>query len=114
MDSFKKRELFLLDKAIKTAREFASVDKSINNAQIVYSLACLQWLFTQEYRSEDSPYYVSKKRYEADLKRIAALEAGIAEGAYKAQAVQAVSEAKEHLSLIAEYRIRNNKKCRVF
>lgn len=115
MDKFKKRELFLFNKAINTARAFAGIStEAPSNYQIVYRLACLQWEFAQEYRSESSSYYVSKASYTAAQKRIDTLEAGITEGVYKAQAVQAAADAREYLSLIAEYRIRNNKKCRVF
>lgn len=72
------------------------------------------WVFAQEYRSESSNYYVSRKRYNADVQRIDLLEAEITEGAYKAQVIQAVSEAREYLSLVAEYRIKENRKCRVY
>lgn len=115
VDKFKKREIYLFNKAVQRAKELASITTEAPiNMQISYRLACLQWDLAQEYRSEDAPYYVSRKRYEADLRRIDALAAEISEGAYKAQAVQAAAEAKEYLSLIAEYRIRNHKKNRVF
>lgn len=70
------------------------------------------WEFAQEYRSESSNYYVSRKRYEASVKRVDLLEAEITEGSYKELTVEAVSEAREYLRLVAEYRIRE--KCRVY
>lgn len=115
MDSFRKREYILLNRAIQRAEALACVTKDApQNMQIAYRAACLVWVFAQGYRSESSNYYVSRKRYNADVQRIALLEAEITEGAYKAQVIQAVSEAREYLSLVAEYRIRENRKCRVF
>ena len=115
MDKFKQRELYLHDKALKTSHELLPIYKGASvNIKITFELIRLQLIFNQKYRVESKYYYVSKKDYNADLHKIEYLEAGIVEGPYKAQAVQAVAETKEYLSLIAEYRIRNNKKCRVY
>jgi hypothetical protein len=57
---------------------------------------------------------VSKKSYEEDLARIGSLESKIIEADYKAEALEAVAEAKEFLELIAGYRVRVNTKTRVY
>lgn len=111
----KRREIYLFNKAQKDAQRLASITtEAPHNKQVAYKAACLVWELAQEYRSEDSPHYVSKKRYEGSLRRVQALEDEIQSGAYKPQAEIAVSEAREYLKLVAEYRIRDNKKCRVF
>lgn len=49
---------------------------------------------------------MSRKRYEASVQKVDLLEAEITEGSYKELAVEVVSETREYLSLVAEYRIR--------
>jgi hypothetical protein len=111
----KRRELYLFNKAQREAKRLASITtEAPHNEQVLYKAFCLIWELAQEYRSEDSPHYVSKKRYEKSLERVQALEGEIQSGAFKPQAEIAVAEAREYLSLVAEYRIRDNKKCRVF
>lgn len=111
----KRRELELFHKAQREAKRLASITtEAPHNKQIAYKAACLVWELAQEYRSEASPYYVSRAKYEGSLRRVQALEDEIQSGAYKPQAEIAVAEAREYLSLVAEYRIRDNKKCRVF
>ena len=113
MNNFRKKELMILNKSIQRAKELASITtEDPQNKQTAYKAACLVWKLAQEYRSERSNYYVSRKRYEASVKRIDLLEAEITEGSYKELAVEAVSEAREYLRLVAEYRIRE--KCRVY
>lgn len=113
MNSFRKREIMLFNRSIQRAKDLASVTtEDPQNKQTAYKAACLVWEFAQEYRSESSNYYVSRKHYEASVKRIELLEAEIIEGSYKELAVEAVSEAREYLSLVAEYRIRE--KSRVY
>lgn len=115
MNSFRKREIVLFNKAIQRAKDLASVTtEDPQNKQTAYKAACLVWGFAQQYRSENSNYYVSRKCYGASIKRIDLLEAEIIESSYKELAVEAVSEAREYLSLVAEYRIREKRKCRVY
>lgn len=107
MNSFRKRELILFNKSIQRAKDLASITtEDPQNKQTAYKAACLVWKLAQEYRSERSNYYVSRKRYEASVQKVDLLEAEITEGSYKELAVEAVSEAREYLRLVAEYRIR--------
>lgn len=115
VNNFRKKELMLLNKSIQRAKDLASITtEDPQNKQTVYKAACLVWELAQEYRSGSSNYYVSRKCYEASVKRVDLLAAEITEGSYKELAVAAVSEVREYLSLVAEYRIRENRKCRVF
>lgn len=74
------------------------------------------WHLKQKYHNTDNPLsYVSKKQYEADLASIVKLEESIVQGGSdEGRARKAVNEAKEYLSIVAESRIRDNRKCRVF
>lgn len=88
MNNFRKKELMLLNKSIQRAKDLASINtEDPQNTQTAYKAACLVWKLAQEYRSERSNYYVSRKRYEASVKRIDLLEAEITEGSEAAQIV---------------------------
>lgn len=107
VNNFMVKELMLLNKSIQRSKDLASITtEDPQNKQTAYKAACLVWELAQEYRSGSSNYYVSRKCYEASVKRINLLEAEITEGSYKELAVEAVSEAREYLRLVAEYRIR--------
>ena len=85
------------------------------NQRIQLRAYCIIWELTQRYRAEGSAYYVSKRSYDADLANITALEDEITQGgAYETEALEAVKEAKEYLELIAGYRVRDNRKTRVY
>ena len=79
------------------------------NKLAILKLSCLAWELKQKYRVEGG------KSYEEDLERILAIERKLIQGgAYEAEALEAVKEAKEYLELIAGYRVRKTSKNRVF
>ena len=85
------------------------------NKLAILKLSCLAWELKQKYRVEGGSYYVSRKSYEEDLERNLAIERKLIQGgAYEAEALEAVKEAKEYLELIAGYRVRKTSKNRVF
>lgn len=110
-----KRERELFRKAQYTMRKYIDLSNTAPiNRQVVRDLAVLEWQLKQKYRAEGVAHYVSKKSYEEDLAKIGALESKIIEADYKAEALEAVEEAKEYLELIAGYRVRVNTKTRVY
>ena len=86
------------------------------NVQVRLQIYSLLWHLKQKYHNTDNPLsYVSKKAYEEDLAKVKAIEAKIITGGSdESRAIKAVAEAKEYLSIVAESRIRDNRKCRVF
>jgi hypothetical protein len=85
------------------------------NRQVRLRCACIMWELKQKYIRESYAHYVSKKSYEADLAKITAVEKKIIQGgAYEAEALEAVAEAKEYLELVAGYRVRKPDKNRVY
>ena len=109
-----KRERELFRKAQYTMRKYIDLSNTAINRQVVRDLAVLEWQLKQKYRAEGVAHYVSKKSYEEDLAGIGSLESKIIEADYKAEALEAVAEAKEFLELIAGYRVRVNTKTRVY
>ncbi len=116
MSYYEKREADLFSKARATMHNLIALsDTAPINRQIVKDLAVLEWHLKQKYRAEGVAYYVSKSSYEADLARITALEDKITQGgAYEAEALEAVKDAKEYLELVAGYRVRSTAKTRVY
>lgn len=113
---FKKREAELERIFCNNRLRLATLsDAAPINKQIVFKLSCLAWHFKQRYRNESVAYYVAKRDYEADLSKVKALEDELIQGGdSEAEAKVAIAEAREYLELIAGYRVRNNKKTRVY
>lgn len=86
------------------------------NVQVRFRIYCLLWELKQKYYENDTPLpHVSKRSYDEDLERIAYWERKIiVGGSDEDRARKAVKEAKEYLSIVAEARIRDAKKNRVF
>ena len=114
--SYKKREAELERKFYKNRMDLIAIGSTAPiNQQIIARLSALAWHLKQKYRAEGSSYYVSKRSYEADLSKITALAGKVAQGeAFESEALEAVKEAKEYLELIAGYRVRDNRKTRVY
>ena len=90
-------------------------DKTSINYWVIRQVAILEWELYQKYRTNSTSHYVSRAEYEADLERIVAFENWIIEGQQaQVEAEDTVKEAKELLELIAGYRVRDNKKPRVY
>lgn len=86
------------------------------NVQVRFRLYCLLWELKQKYYENDIPLpYVTRWSYEEDLERILYWERRIITGGSdEERARKAVKEAKEYLNIVAEARIRDTKKNRVF
>lgn len=112
-----KRAREIEGKAKKQRESLAGVSNTAPlNVQVRFQIYSLMWHLKQRYHNTANPLsYVSKKRYEEDLGKITAIEAKIITGGSdEERARKAVNEAKEYLSIVAESRIRDNRKCRVF
>lgn len=86
------------------------------NVQVRFRLYCLLWELKQKYYKNDTPLpYVTRRSYEEDLESVLYWERRIITGGSdEGRARKAVKEAKEYLSIVAEARIRDTKKNRVF
>lgn len=111
-----KRVNEIFRKARYTMQELAHLSNTAPiNQQIRRRSACMIWQFKQDYLADGSSYYVGKKRYEADMESITALERKVIQGgAYEVEALEAIKEAKEYLELVAGYRVRKIDKNRVY
>ena len=84
------------------------------NQQIQFKVSCLVWMLKQKYIGEESPRYITKKEYNKDLEQISMLESKITDGAFKADAVQTVADAREYLDIIARHKVRQTNSTRVY
>ncbi len=112
-----KRARDIEGKAKKQREVLAGVSNTAPlNVQVRFQIYSIMWHLKQKYHNTANPLsYVSKKVYEEDLAKINAIEDKIiAGGSDEARAREAVAEAKEYLSIVAESKIRDNRKCRVF
>ena len=111
-----KRARELCNKATYKRQSLAGMPSTAPiNQRIQLRAYCIIWELTQRYRAEGSVYYVSKSSYEADLAKITALADKIIQGGdYEAEALEAVNEVREYLELVAGYRVRDNRKTRVY
>lgn len=113
---FKKREAELERIFYKNRMRLADLSNtSPINQQIILKLSSLAWELKQKYRAKGVAYYVSKRSYAADLERMRSIESKLIQGGdSEVEARVAIAEAKEYLELIAGYRVRENKKNRVY
>ena len=107
------RELF--SKARYKMQSLASIPSTAPaNQRVQLKAYCMIWELKQTYRGVSSSSYMTKKAHEEALERVRALEDSITEGAHRTEALEAVGEAKEYLSILADNLIRDNKKTRVY
>lgn len=111
-----KRAKEIDDRARKQREKLLGVSSTAPiNVQVSFRIYCLLWELKQKYYENDTPLtYVTRRSYEEDLERISYWERKIIQGDYEKRARKAVKEAKEYLSIVAEARIRDTKKNRVF
>lgn len=86
------------------------------NVQVRLQIYSLLWHLKQKYHNPDNPlFYVSKRAYEEDLRKITAIESRIiTDGSDEPRARKAVKEAKEYLSIVAGSKLRVKDQNRVF
>lgn len=114
--AYKKREAELERKFYRNRMALIAIGSTAPiNKQIVASLSALAWHFKQSYKTDAVAYYVSKKVYNEDLKRIELQEARLEKGGeFEAEALEAIKELKEYLWIIGGSKVRDNRKTRVY
>lgn len=116
----RRREEELQAKARATREEVAwklsvyEPDKIPVNLNVIFSLAKYSYFMYQTYRGADTEYWVSKKAIAADRAKIESYRSQIISGEYEERAKKVVEDTLELLDLITRYRVRDNRKCRVF
>ena len=110
--TYKKREAELERKFYRNRMALIAIGNTAPiNKQIVASLSALAWHFKQSYKTDAVAYYVSKKVYNEDMKRIKLQEARLEKGGeFEAEALEAIKELKEYLWIIGGRKVRDNKK----
>lgn len=107
------RELF--SKAVYKMQSLACISSTAPiNQQIQLRAYYAIWELKQKHRGEGSASYMTKKAHKEALERIKVLEDSITEEAYIYEALEAVKEAGEYLSILADNMLRSTQKNRVF
>lgn len=110
------REAELVAKARATREEIAlyDVDNIPVNLGVIFSLAKYQYFMYQKYKGDNTGYWISKKAIASEKEKIRGYRSQITAGEHEGRAKEAAEEALELLTLVTRYRVRDNRKCRVY